>query len=754
MAKPVFEMFGRLSLDKSNYDKSLSSAEKSSSSFVSKLNKGLSTIAKGVATGLAATTAAVVSLTKASLDGFANYEQLKGGVETLFKNSADIIMGYANVAYKTAGLSANQYMETVTSFAASLLQSVGGDTVKAADVANRAVIDMSDNANKLGTDMASIQNAYMGFAKQNYLMLDNLKLGYSGTKTEMERLIQDASKMKEEQEELNVKVDAGSLSFANIVNAISVVQKHLGIAGTTASEASTTIQGSTMAMKAAWNNLLVGMADDTQDMTVLINNFVDSFIIMLRDNLVPRLKVILSGIGDFITQTIGVLGEQLPVIIESLLPPLVMAATTLFTQLAAAIPTLLEILLAQLPLVIETIVGVVPQLVDALLNALPMVLQVAIQLVMILIQGLTDYIPQLIPVAITIVSTLVETLLANLPKIIDAGVRLLIALLGGIINSIPQLVSKLPQIIDAISAFFTSNLNNMMQIGVKLLTALVKSLPKIISTIVAALPQIITSIVNFFTSSVTQMVQAGITLLTALIGALPQIIQAITGAMPQIINAICATLTQNLPTIIQAGVELFTALIRNLPQIIQTIVQAVPQIVSSLGSAFAQRLPNMWSIGKSLVEGIWTGISKAGSWLGNQIRGWANDIIGGVKRIFGIHSPSTVMRDQVGLMLGEGVAEGINNSLRDVEDASDKLMGAIPNIENKDFSINMKRNISDTYSVSYKGMASAFIEAIQEHGLYAIVQADQASETLEPIISNLQARQMTKIERSGLYATV
>ena len=271
------------------------------SGLVSDIKKAVSAIKKiGMAAG-----AGFAALATASVKGYGDYEQLVGGVETLFKDSSGTVVHYANDAYKTAGLSANNYMETITGFSASLLQGLGGDTKKAAEVGNRAVIDMSDNANKMGTDMESIQNAYQGFAKQNYTMLDNLKLGYGGTQEEMKRLIQDAAKAKDMQKELGVSVDASSMSFANIINAISVVQKKLDITGTTAKEASTTIQGSVNSMKAAWSNFLTGMADPDQDFGQLVDNLVDS-IVTVAQNLIPRIKMTMprlaQGVGQLFSQ--------------------------------------------------------------------------------------------------------------------------------------------------------------------------------------------------------------------------------------------------------------------------------------------------------------------------------------------------------------------------------------------------------------------------------------------------------------------
>lgn len=245
-------------------------------------------MAKGLAVGLAAAATGVVALTKAAIEGYAEYEQLIGGVETLFKDSAGVVEGYANNAYKSAGMSANAYMETITGFSASLLQSLGGDTAKAAEYGNQAVIDMSDNANKMGTSMESIQNAYQGFAKQNYTMLDNLKLGYGGTKEEMQRLLDDAEKIS------GIKYDISN--FGDITQAIHTIQTELGITGTTAKEAASTISGSTAMMKASWDNLVVGIADDNADFDTLISNFVESASTAMG-NLIPRIEIALNGVA-------------------------------------------------------------------------------------------------------------------------------------------------------------------------------------------------------------------------------------------------------------------------------------------------------------------------------------------------------------------------------------------------------------------------------------------------------------------------
>lgn len=330
----VFNLYAKLSLNTDDYEKGVEKAKGGASSLMdvfsgtllgNVVSDGLRTVANGI-TEIGKTAANMaVSIGKASLDSYADYEQLVGGVETLYKDSAGIIESYAKDAYKNVGLSANDYMETSTSFAAALVSSLGGDTGKAAEMANTAISDMSDNANKMGTNMQSIQDAYNGFAKQNYTMLDNLKIGYGGTQAEMKRLIKEAAAMTDTQKELGVTVDSNSMSYANIVQAIHVVQANMGIMGTTSKEAATTIQGSTASMKSAWENLLTGIADPEQDFQALVDNLVDS-VITAGNNIIPRIKEIvptlIDGLSELVTQLApyvsGVIMELEPTIEEGL----------------------------------------------------------------------------------------------------------------------------------------------------------------------------------------------------------------------------------------------------------------------------------------------------------------------------------------------------------------------------------------------------------------------------------------------------
>lgn len=290
------------------FEKGLEDVDSTAQSSSSKIKDALGKLAPVAAAGAAAVGAAVVAISKAGLDAYGQYEQLAGGVETLFGESADVVKGYADEAYKNAGMSANKYMETVTGFSASLLQSLGGDSAAAAEYANQAVIDMSDNANKMGTSMESIENAYQGFAKQNYTMLDNLKLGYGGTKEEMERLIQDANRVKEANGEM---ADLSIDSFADVTEAIHIIQGEMGIAGATAQEAATTIEGSVNQMKGAWDNWLTGLANPEADMALLTENLINS-VIIVGQNVLPAIGRIIQSIADLIPQIFDKIKAMLP----------------------------------------------------------------------------------------------------------------------------------------------------------------------------------------------------------------------------------------------------------------------------------------------------------------------------------------------------------------------------------------------------------------------------------------------------------
>ena len=389
--------------------------------------------------------AAIAGIAKESIEAYGEFEQLEGGVKKLFGDDvAGEVMANANKAFSDAGMSANDYMETVTGFSASLISGLNGDTKTAAKIANQAIIDMSDNANTFGTDIESIKNAYAGFAKGNFTMLDNLKLGYGGTKEEMLRLVQDAGVVEREVSSLD------EVTFDEIILSISKIQENLNIAGTTAKEASTTIQGSVNAMKGAWQNLLVGMADENANFSELVQNFIGTLITEdgqggVIGTLIPRISQVIEGIGTALTTLI-------PALIQSIVPLIMQAIPVLAGALTQAIAAILEVLPEIIPVFIQLIMDIA----QALLDNLPTIIKAGIEIIIALILGLIQAIPQLIEMLPQIITTIVTTIIENLPLIIEAAIQIMIALIFGLIQAIPQLLLALPEIIAAIINAFAN----------------------------------------------------------------------------------------------------------------------------------------------------------------------------------------------------------------------------------------------------------------------------------------------------------
>ena len=465
-----------------------SGVESGVSALGGKLSGVMGTALKGTGVAIGAAVAGVSALTKSSLDAYADFEQLTGGVETLFKTSADKVMQYADEAYKSAGLSANEYMETVTSFSASLLQGLGGDTDLAADVANQAIIDMSDNANKMGSDMASIQNAYQGFAKQNFTMLDNLKLGYGGTKEEMQRLLDDAEKLQKEKFGVDVEYDMNN--FADVIQAIHTVQEEMDIAGTTSKEAATTIQGSLGMMKGAWQNLVTGLGDENADLDGLIDNFIQS-VITVGENIMPEVERILVGIGEMVTTMLPQVVQMIPELINSVLPGIIESASGLVTTLCTAI-------VDNAPTLIDSALQLILTLTNAILENLPMIIECGFQAILQLALGIAEALPTLIPTIVEVILTIVTYLIENIDLLVDAAIAIITGLAEGLINALPVLIEKAPEIIEKLVIALVNNVPKLLEAAVKVIETLATGLITNVPKLLAKIPQIMTSLKNGF----------------------------------------------------------------------------------------------------------------------------------------------------------------------------------------------------------------------------------------------------------------
>ena len=443
-------------------------------SITDKIGGGLKTAANIGVKAITAASTAIVGLTGLAIKNYAEYEQLVGGVETLFGASADRLMGYAEEAYRTAGISANQYMELATSFSASLLQSLEGDTKAATDYANMAIQDMSDNANKMGTSVDVIQQTYQSLARGNFAMLDNLKLGYGGTKAEMERLIADAAKLDD-------SVKANDMSFGNLVKAIHVVQDEMGITGTTMKEASETISGSLMMARAAWTNLVTGIADDNADFDGLINNFVESAGIA-ADNLLPRIEIALTGVGNLIETLFPVIMDRIPSIITNAIPSILASAG-----------------------------NIIMTLVDGIIANAPMILETAVNIVITLANGIAQALPNLVPAIANLILYLVEVITKpeTLSALFDAALAIVIALAEGLIKSIPTLLQAAVQLVAGIVRGIGSALGSIVKAGNNLVTKFANGINNKISTAEAKAKNLASRVVSAVRSGIGSVASVG-----------------------------------------------------------------------------------------------------------------------------------------------------------------------------------------------------------------------------------------------------
>ncbi len=614
--------------------------------------KGIGKVA-GAAFGAAA--AGIGALAKQAVEGYSDYEQLVGGVETLFGaggqsledyaksvgksvdaakgeydkliKAQDTMISNANDAYKNAGMSANEYIENVTAFSASLIGSLDGDTQKAADAANQAMIDMSDNANKMGTDMDTIVQTYQSLSKGNFQMLDNLKLGYGGTKTEMERMIADANAIKKANGEM---ADLSIDSFADMTEAIHIIQDEMGISGTTANEAGTTIQGSASAMKAAWSNLVTGMADENADIDQLITNLVDSLGSFL-ENLLPRIVTATEGIIKVIERMVPLI----PPLIEKFLPVVIDGLMNLLDGVVAVLPT-----------VIDTILQVIPDL----------------------LKKLIEFVPTLIKTAVDIVKQLLKTLAEMVPIIVDT---------------------------------------------------VLEAVPMIISSLIEAIPELLNAAIEF---------------LMAILDALPVMITELIKALPVIISTITKFLIANIPTIILGAVKLLLGIVEAIPQILPALIMEIPSIIAGIVDGLIDGIPEMLKVGKDLLAGLFDGLLDPKQ-IWESCKQLFNDIIGGLKDLFKIHSPSVVMENVIGKNLALGIGEGFENNI----DGVNKEISDAMNFDDPRF------NVSATYSGTGKGYGSGKQIVVNQYNTYS-----QAHSRYEIYKSKQQTAAAVRLAMAGV----
>lgn len=584
-------------------------------------NSGITKLGSVAKSGLVAVGALVTgyvtafsALTKSALDEVASLEQNVGGIETLFGAGGKSLEEYAesigkstdkakenyeklleaqnlalenaNNAYKTAGLSANEYMSTVTSFAASLKQSVS-DEVEAANAANQAVIDMSDNANKMGTDMQLIQNAYQGFAKQNYTMLDNLKLGYGGTKEEMQRLLADAQKIS------GIKYDISNLN--DVYSAIHVIQTELGITGTTAKEAASTIEGSMSSAKAAWSNFLAGTGSADQ----------------LVESVNTAAEVVVNNLSEIIPR----LADTIPEAIVKLGPTVMKLGPVLFEAGKGVIADFAKGIMQIVPQLPEKAAQVTSTLLEGIQEKAPVMIESGAKMLADFVRGIGEQLPTLVPKALETVVVLADALISNIPTIVTAGISMIRGLITGVVNSLPTLISEGPRIINDFAEAIYSAIGNLISLGLEMIVSLVKGLWENRGLILENAGEIFLAILNVF--SLSKLFSLGKGLLTNL----------------------------------GKGIKSFASHpVSTMKEVLQNAINAVKNM-------------DWKNLGKNILTGIVEGIKKNAKNIVSALTSAAQGALNGVKKFLGIHSPSTVFRDEIGKNMALGVGEGFEYNI-------------------------------------------------------------------------------------------
>ena len=721
-----------------DYDGSLKFDTEISEKGFNKGIKNLGNIAQGGLKVLAGSVAGIAAgfgvMTKSALDSFASLEQNIGGVETLFKDSAQKVIDSAENAYKTAGLSANAYMETVTSFSASLLQSLGKDTEKAADYADRAIIDMSDNTNKMGTSMEMIQNAYQGFAKQNYTMLDNLKLGYGGTASEMYRLLQDAANLNEEfASTAKFSMDSkGHLeaNFADITEAIHIVQTEMGITGTTAKEASETISGSIASAKGAFDNFLNGTGSPEA----------------LAESMVTAGKNVLRGLGEIVPRLLQTLPEVGKLIQENLVNSLSGDSMQKIVEAGKnAVMSLIDGMLASVPTIIPVALNFVKLIADTVITNVPTLIQKGYELLSNLVDGFVKAIPEALPKILDFVQGIGDKLAEAAPILIQKGFELLQKLVEGIITAVPILISRVPEIISTFANIINDNFPTILMKGAQLLGQLVLGLIQSIPTLIANIPKIISAIVD--TLMAFQWLNLGRGIIKFLGDGIGAMKDFVVKKGFEILIGLKNTL-MNLPsTLANIGRTAVSGLGNAISAGISWVKNAAGNIVSAIVNTIKSIPGGMLSIGKDIVKGLWNGISDMTGWVIDKIQGFGESVLGGIKDFFGIHSPSRVMRDEVGKYMAQGVGVGFEKNIP-IKQMTAGMKKAIGKIQTA--AIGVTSTMPMTAKVATKAVTNNYTDTQIDYKKIKKAQLEANNESNErPVILN--GRQVNRALKDGGY---
>ena len=671
----MFKLVAKLTLDTSDFDKNTDQAKEKAGVFSDVLKADL--VGKGISAawdGLKRLGGAVKDFATDAVMSYGEIEQLKGGIETLFGDSAQKVLADADQAFRTAGMSAADYMDTSIQSAASLINSLGGNQERAAELMNMSITDMADNVNKMGTNMEAVQNAYRGFSRGNFTMLDNLALGFAGTKEGMQDLLDKAEEIS------GVKYDISS--YSDIVEAIHVVQDEMGITGTTAKEAAGTIQGSMGAMKAAWENFVAGIADPDANLDDLITNLVDTSTTAL-DNIVPVLGRTLSGAGVVIQRLAPVVMQKIPEIFNDLAPDLGEAALAMVESIA-----------------------------DAFMENVPKLLEAGASMIQGLSEGLVEGIPQFLEMALPLIENFSEAFRENVGKFVDVGIDFILNLAQGIMDSLPTLIEQVPQIIINFAGAINDNAPKLLVGGVQLIWIIIQGIISAIPTLIANIPKIFEAILAVWTA--LNWVNLG-----------KNVIEFIKNGIDQLMN----NLPQALKDIGNKAIEWFkgvdwanagTQIIDFIKTAILGVATHVPQTLLDIANKAWDWFNDVdWlSLGSNIIDGIVNGLNAGIGWLKEKARQVAEDALNAAKDFLGIKSPSKVFRDQVGKMITAGLSIGIDDGAVDAIKSAERLSKSVfkpfDDLEAPVVSVTAENGATGAFSQDFGGVMAEYLRTNNE----------------------------------------
>lgn len=678
----MFKLVAKLTLDTSDFDKNTDQAKEKAGVFSDVLKADL--VGKGISAawdGLKRLGGAVKDFATDAVMSYGEIEQLKGGIETLFGDSAQKVLADADQAFRTAGMSAADYMDTSIQSAASLINSLGGNQERAAELMNMSITDMADNVNKMGTNMEAVQNAYRGFSRGNFTMLDNLALGFAGTKEGMQELIDKANEIRQGKD-LDLR-DLTINSYADIVQAIHEVQDEMGVTGTTAKEASGTIQGSLGAMKSAWENFVAGIADPDANLGDLITNLVDTSTTAL-DNIVPVLGRTLSGAGVAIERLAPVVMQKIPEIFNDLAPDLGEAALAMVEYIA-----------------------------DAFMENVPKLLEAGASMIQGLSEGLVEGIPQFLEMALPLIENFSEAFRENVGRFVDVGIDFILNLAQGIMNSLPMLIEQVPQIIINFAGAINDNAPKLLVGGVQLIWTIVQGIISAIPTLIANIPQIFQAFLAVWTA--LNWVNLGKNVIEFIRNGIEQL----TNNLPQALKDIGAKAIEWFKGVDWAHAG--TQAINFIKSAILGVATAVPSTMLSIGKQAWNWFKGVdwYSLGSNIIDGIVQGLKDGVRWITDAAKSVAQKAKDAAENLLGIASPSKVFRYEIGQMIPKGLALGIDDAAVDA--------------------INSAERLSKNVFKPFEGLDAPVISATAESGAMGAFSQDFGNVMAEYIRSNNDA---------------